>query len=239
MKPLFHMTPCNILTLMCTKHYEAIVLHDTLQYPDTDMYQTLWIHCSTYTLQYHDTDMYQTLWSHCPRWQVIISWCWYVPNSMKIFFNMTRFKQIYTKHYETIVQHDTSKYHDANVYQTLWSLCSTMAPPNFLTTMMYTKYYICNVLHDTFQYRYIRNIMNLIFYMTPYNILWRGNWLIFLFVEKLCSNIIMSVCTCSYYERSTIYNTIFMSGLQCPCLWSCSLFITISLQCVSLKTSKF
>ena len=120
------------------------------------------------------------------------------------------------KQYETIVQHDTSKYHDANVYQTLWSLCSTMLPPNFLTTVMYTKHYICNVLHDTFQYKYIPNIMNLIFYMTPYNILWRGNWLIFLFVEKLCSNIIMPVCTCSYYERPTIYSTIFMSGLQCP-----------------------
>ena len=46
-----------------------------------------------------------------------------------------------------------------------------MLLPNVLTTMMCTKHYLCNVLHDTFQYRYIPNIMNRIFYMTPYNIL--------------------------------------------------------------------
>ena len=166
--------------------------------------------------------MSQTVWKYSSTWHDSNR---YIQNIMKLLFNMTPpniMMLMCTKHYGAFVL----QWH-LPIFWRRW--CT----PNIIHCC------ICNVLHDTFQYRYIPNIMNLIFYMTPYNILWRGNWLIFLFVEKLCSNIIMSVCTCSYYERSTIYNTIFMSGLQCPCVWLCSLFITISLQCVSLKTSKF
>jgi hypothetical protein len=83
---IFYMTPYNILTLMCTKHYEAIVLHDTLKY--------------------HDTDVYQTLWNHCSTWHVTISWRWCVPNNMKPLSYMTRYNiqmLMCTKHYEAIV----------------------------------------------------------------------------------------------------------------------------------------
>ena len=189
MEPLSYMTRYNILTLICTELYEAIVLHDTLQYPDTDVYQTLWSHCSTWhvtiswrwcvpnimkplsymtrynimtlmctkhyeaivlhdTLQYPDADVYQIIWSHCPTWHVTISRCWYVPNIMNTFFNMTPFKQIYTKHCEAIVQHDISKYHDADVYQTLWSLCSIWQH----SIQICTRHYETTVLHDISKY---------------------------------------------------------------------------------------
>jgi hypothetical protein len=174
MKPLFYMTTPNIMMLMCTKHYEAIVLHYTLQYPDTDVYQTLWSHCLHDTLQYHDADVYQTLWIHCYTWHVTISWRWCVPNIMKPLFYMTRYNimtLMCTKHYEFIVLHDTLQYHDADVYQTLWSHCSTwhvtiswrwcvpinMKPLSYMTRyniqmLMCTKHYEAIVLYDTSQY---------------------------------------------------------------------------------------
>ena len=154
MKPLFYMTRYNIMTLMCTKHYEAIVLHDTLQY--------------------HDADVYQTLWSHCSTWHVTISWRWCVPNIMNSLFYMTRYNimtLMCTKHYEAIVLHDTLQYPDADVYQLIWSHCPTwhvtisrcwcvpnimkplfyMTPHNILK-LMCTKHYEAIVLHDTLQY---------------------------------------------------------------------------------------
>ena len=91
------------MTLMCTKHYEAIVLHDTLQYHDTDMYQTLWIHCSTYTLKYHDTDMSQTVWKYSSTWHHSNR---YIQNIMKLLFNMTPpniMMLMCTKHYGALV----------------------------------------------------------------------------------------------------------------------------------------
>jgi hypothetical protein len=128
MKPLFYMTPYNILTLICTKHYETTVLHDKSKYHDAEVYQTLWSHCSTLhiTLSWHwcVPNIMKPLFT----WHVTISWRWCVPNIMNSLLYMTRYNimtLMCTKHYEAIVLHDTLQYHDADVYQTLWIHCST------------------------------------------------------------------------------------------------------------------
>jgi hypothetical protein len=171
MKPLFYMTPPNIMMLMCTKYYGALVLQ--CYFP---MFWRRWcalnIICAMFYMTPSNTDIYQTLWIEYSTWHLTISWHWCVPNIMKPLFYMTRYNimtLICSKHYEFIVLHDTLQYPDADMYQTLWSHCSTwhraiswhwcvpsiMKPLFYMTrynimTLICTKHYEAIVLDDRF-----------------------------------------------------------------------------------------